>query len=239
MTSQASADRVKYTLSASNVPVEVFVGQNGLVAAHSDVVILACPPQQIAQVLGFPSEYSLEGKLVISVLGGVKTSTIRDHANNHWCYVVRILPNLAMAQNASATAVQIYDDSIPKRIADLATAILEQLGGVTFLPESVMDASTVTCGSTPAFIALFMDGLIDGAVASGVPRDRADSMIAQVLNSTAALLSQGQRASQLRESVCAMPGCTIKGNIALEQGNVRGAAATAMMTAIEAATKLG
>lgn len=237
VTSQSSADKVVQSFTKSSVPVEACPGQNYRVAEHSEVVILACPPNLMSDVLR-GLDKPLKKKLLISVLAGVTTKSI-EKSTGPECHVVRVLPNLAVAQNASATAVEDYADNMPKDIADLATAIVEQLGGMTSVPASVMNASTVTCGSTPAFIALFLDGLIDGAVASGVPREKANSMIAQVLTSTCVLLSQGPRASQLRESICAMPGCTIRGNIALEQGNVRGAAATAMITAIEAAAKLG
>jgi pyrroline-5-carboxylate reductase len=188
---------------------------------------------------------ALRGKLLISVLAGVTTSSMQkaisgdEQSSENECYVVRALPNLAVEQHASATAIEIAGPELPVEKLEKASAIFQLLGGIVHLPASLMDAATIMCGSTPALIALFLDGLIDGAVAAGVPRSMADTMAAQVLASTAALMQDGQRASALRESVCAMPGCTIQASIALEQGGVRGTAATAMKAAIEAASKLG
>lgn len=230
VTSEASAAKLREALPS----VEVHKGENEVVAA-CDVVILACPPNLMSDVLGGLDKV-LQGKLLISVLAGVSTESIKKVAGGAW--VVRSLPNLAAAQQASATAVEDFDQDMPAEKVDLATAVIEQFGGVVLLPASIMDASTVVCGSTPAFIALFLDGLIDGAVAAGVPRNKANAMIAQVMGSTTALLGE-QKASELRESVCAMPGCTIQGSIALEEGGVRGTAAKTMKMAIEAAKKLG
>lgn len=187
---------------------------------------------------------ALKGKLLISVLAGVTRQEMDDALTSEQsygderCWIVRTLPNLAVKSNSSATAIELSDPAPPKDKSDLVDALFEDLGGIVHVPASLMNASTVLCGSAPAFVALFLDGMIDGAVAAGVPRDKADAMTAQMLMSTAALL-QTQRASALRESICAMPGCTIQGNLALEEGSVRGVAAKAMKTSIEAASKLG
>ncbi|ETN39049.1 pyrroline-5-carboxylate reductase [Cyphellophora europaea CBS 101466] len=242
VTSQASATALKHLFEA-RPQVSVFEGHNASVAADSDVIILACPPTATSEVLSETGlRHALRGKLLISVLGGVTRQTIEDTLLNDQtperCWVVRALPNLAVASNASATAIEVSDPRPPKHLADLADAIFSDLGGIVHVPSSLMDASTVLCGSAPAFVALFLDGMIDGAVAAGVPREKADVMVAQMLMSTSMLLKD-QRASTLRESICAMPGCTVQGNLALEEGGARGISAKAMKVAIEAASKLG
>lgn len=245
--SKSSAEALSETLRSlpERTKIHVYQGQNVSVAQQSDIVILACPPSVMTEALGESGmQDALRGKLLISVLAGVTTSSIRKtisggrQSSENECYVVRALPNLAVAQHASATAIEIVPPDLPVDKTEMASAIFKLLGEIVHLPASLMDAATIMCGSTPALIALFLDGLIDGAVAAGVPRSKADVMAAQVLASTAALLQNGQRASTLRESVCAMPGCTIQASIALEQGGVRGTAATAMKAAIEAASKL-
>jgi len=250
--SKASVDALGETLrgmaSRISSPVEknVYHDENTLVAQDSDVIILACPPDKMSTILmedGMPN--ALHEKLLISVLAGVTSKSIhgaisiRSPTGPSGCYVVRAMPNLAVAQHASATAIEIPVPDFPVEKFNLVDSIFQQLGGVVHLPPSLMDAATVMCGSTPAFIALFLDGLIDGAVAAGVPRSKADIMASQVLASTAALMQDGQRASTLRETVCGMPGCTIQASIVLDQGGVRGTAATAMKAAITAAQKLG
>ena len=247
--SERSAITLRKAFEQSPVEVHVTQGQNVHATSESDVIILACPPDVASVVLGESGmPEALQHKVLISILAGVERIDLEtmiygdkntpENAEDR-CSVVRALPNVAVASGASATAIAVSEPKLPDDKAKLVDTMFEQLGGIVHVPASLMNASTVLCGSTPAFIALFMDGLIDGAVAAGVPRATANAMAAQVLGSTAALMKDNQRPSALRESVCAMPGCTIQGNIALEEGNVRGASARAMKTAIEAASRLG
>lgn len=249
VTSESSENTLRKAFENSAIEVEVSQGQNVAAAKESDTIILACPPNVMSEVFREAGiREALQHKLLISVLAGVdraslETAIYGDKTTSQnaadRCWVVRAMPNLAASMGASATAIEVSDPMLPADKAKLVDSIWEQLGGIVHVPASLMNASTVLCGSTPAFIALFMDGLIDGAVAAGVPRAKADAMAAQVLASTAALLKEGQRPSTLRESVCAMPGCTIQGNISLEEGGVRGASAKAMKLAIDAASQLG
>jgi pyrroline-5-carboxylate reductase len=222
--------------------VKVSKGGNVKAANAADVIILACPPGAMTLVLGEEGmDAALEDKPLISVLAGVTTSAMEDvlkgGGESSFC-IFRALPNLAIATCASATAMETPKSSMPKEVADIVDKLFRSLGGVTYVPASSMNAATVMCGSTPAYVALFVDGMVDGAVAAGVPRDNARSMAAQMLSSTAALL-QSQSPSELRESICAMPGCTIQGNLVLEEGSIRGIAARAVKTAMDAASKLG
>ncbi|KPI35153.1 Pyrroline-5-carboxylate [Cyphellophora attinorum] len=222
--------------------VRVSKGGNVKAANAADVVILACPPRAMTSILGEQGmDAALKGKPLVSVLAGVTTSAMEDvlkgGGDAPFC-IFRALPNLAIATCASATAVEAPKSSIPREMVDVIDKLFRSLGGITYVPASNMNAATVMCGSTPAYVALFLDGMVDGAVAAGVPRDKARSMVAQMLSSTAALL-QSHSPSELRESVCAMPGCTIQGNLVLEEGCIRGTSARAVKTAIDAASKLG
>lgn len=249
VTSEASAKALKDTVkSDSGVQIKVSHGpaQHVEVANNSDVIILACPPPAMSSVLGEPDlQKALHGKTLVSVLAGVTTTDIGSALGGAegQIYVFRALPNLAVATGESATAVEQAPESYPAEKVKLVDTIFKQLGRITHLPGSMMDASTVLCGSTPAFIALFLDGMVDGAVAAGVPRTKANAMIAQVLGSTTALLQNDDGSvkgpSALREEVCAMPGCTIKGSMVLDECGVRTGAGRAMKEAIEAASGLG
>lgn len=246
VTSDASVQRLKSRFGSGTKPaINVVKGGNVEVAKESSVVILGCPPGVMKSILAEDGmQAALKGKLLISILAGVTTQDMekalgidQDYGDDR-CWIIRTLPNLAVASNASATAIEVSEHAPPKHVTDLADALFEDLGGIVHVPASLMNASTVLCGSAPAYVALFLDGMIDGAVAAGVPREQADAMAAQMLMSTAAMLKT-QRASALRESICAMPGCTVQGNLTLEEGSVRGISAKAMKVAIEAASKLG
>jgi pyrroline-5-carboxylate reductase len=64
---------------------------------------------------------------------------------------------------------------------ETAKAILNSCGKAEVVPESLMDAVTAVSGSSPAFVYLFIEAMADGAVACGMPRDKAYVFAAQAV----------------------------------------------------------
>lgn len=95
-------------------------------------------------------------------------------------------------------------------------------------------------GCGPAFAALFLEGLADGGVACGLPREKAVLYAAQMLEGTARLLREtGQHPGQMKDAVCPPGGSTIAGVRVLEQRGFRAAAMDAVLTAWERTQGLG
>lgn len=236
-----------------SINVEVLQRQNVQVAMRSDLIILACPPGTVKTVLSEKGMAdALSQKILVSLAAGVTISQITDamyhgqgtadyHGQDR-CHIVRAMPNIAASLGASATGITFPTDPAPaKATIELVDSFFQAVGGVTHIPESQMDAASVVCGASPAFMALFCDAIIDGAVAGGLPRAQAEAMTAQALASTAALLAAdggGKRPSEVRENVCANPGITIGGILNLEKGGVRGSISGAVRDAILAARSL-
>lgn len=107
------------------------------------------------------------------------------------------------------------------------------------MPPYMMDAATALCGSGPAFFALILEAMADGAVAMGLPRAEAQMMAAQTMKGTAEMVQNGQHPALLREQVCTPGGCTAGGLQVLEDGKVRASVATGVRTATVAASRLG
>ncbi|KAH8672610.1 putative pyrroline-5-carboxylate reductase [Tricladium varicosporioides] len=245
--SESSASKLRGSLS-TRTNTRIFQGDNVRVAAESNIIILSCPPDTIPTVLAEAGMHNaLRGKVLISLAAGVTRSTIERIIDNgppdegnaaDKCWVMRAMPNIAATVGKSITGIEVGDPPPPEGTIKLVDSIFEQIGSIIHLPASQMDACTALCGSTPAFIALFCDSLIDGAVASGVPRGMAQFMTIQTLLGTATLLQNGQRPSTLREDVCAQPGCTIEGIMTLEQGGIRGIVSKAMRDTIMTASHL-
>ncbi|KAH0556390.1 Pyrroline-5-carboxylate reductase [Trichoglossum hirsutum] len=102
-----------------------------------------------------------------------------------------------------------------------------------------MDASTALCGSGPAFFALILEAIADGAVAMGLPRAEAQLMAAQTMKGTAGMVLGGEHPALVREKVGTPGGCTIGGLLVLEEGRVRGTVARAVREATVVAGQLG
>lgn len=79
----------------AGTPVQVYTGNNAEGVRRADVVILGCKPQMYAEVLGEEgTREALEGKLLVSILAGVKIAALKEVVPNS-TRVVRAMPNTA------------------------------------------------------------------------------------------------------------------------------------------------
>ena len=189
---------------------------------------------------------ALKGKLLISILAGVPVSQIEEELYgvnvgypDDRCQIVRVMPNTASLVRESMTVIATSTPPLPPSQNALVTWIFSRIGRVVHLPPSLMDASTALCGSGPAFMALVLEAIADGAVAMGLPRAEAQLMAAQTMRGTAGLVLNGEHPALVREKVSTPGGCTIGGLLVLEEGRVRGTVARAVREATVVASQLG
>ena len=113
-------------------------------------------------------------------------------------------------------------------------------GLVDHLPEKLIDAGSALSGCGPAFVCLFVEALADGAVACGLPRDKALNYAAQTLAGTATmLLKSGMHPGQLKDAVCSPGGTTIAGVKAMEESGFRAGAMDGVVSAYQRTLELG
>jgi pyrroline-5-carboxylate reductase len=104
----------------------------------------------------------------------------------------------------------------------------------------MMDAVTGLSGSGPAFIFALIEGLADGGVLVGLPRQVATVLAAQtVLGAAKMVLETGKHPGELKDMVTSPAGTTIAGMHALENGALRGLMMEAVRRATERSTALG
>ncbi len=253
VTRDASAKRVKSALSSHLSSISILRNQNLKGVQKADVVILGCKPKNLKD--GILREEgmrdALKGKLLISILAGTSVESVEENiygsvlsdANDPIaegrCRVVRVMPNTASLISSSMTVIADSAPPLSPTQSALVTWILSRIGRVVHLPPYMMDAATALCGSGPAFFALMLEAMADGAVAMGLPRAEAQTMAAQTMKGTAEMVLNGQHPALLREQVCTPGGCTAGGLQVLEDGKVRASVATGARTASVAASRLG
>lgn len=227
--------------------MQIFQAENLRGVQDADVVILACKPQLLRTVLAEPGlAAALEGKLLISILAGVPVSQIIDTLlsidptrSQNVYNVVRAMPNCAALIRESMTVIATSTPPLPIHFSELVDWIFTRIGRIVHLPPVAMDASTALCGSGPAFFALVLEAIGDGAVAMGLPRAEAQLMAAQTMKGCAELVLSGEHPAMVREKVSTPGGCTIGGLMVLEEGKVRGTVARGVREATVVAGELG
>jgi pyrroline-5-carboxylate reductase len=209
---------------------------------EADVILLACKPQMVAEIFASTEmKDACVGKLLISICAGVTSDQIHGilGSDRESCTVVRVMPNTAAAVRESMTVIATSTPPLPPQTSNLLTWIFTRIGRVVYLPPSTMDASTALCGSGPAFVALFLESLVAGGVAMGLPREEAYTMAAQTMRGTTGLVLQGEHPAILKDKVSTPGGCTIGGLLVLEEGSLKGTVARAVREATVVASQLG
>jgi pyrroline-5-carboxylate reductase len=215
---------------------------NTLVVRNCDVLILCVKPFIVPSVMRELAEELAHHRrhLLISVAAGVSIAQLADMLGAHGAAarVARAMPNVAAQIGQGASAVCYNDLCTPDDIG-IVRAIFSALGSVETVKEMHMDAVTGLSGSGPAYVAMFVEALADGAVAAGLPRATAMALAIQLVRGTAALLQEtGQHPGQLKDAVASPGGTTIAGIHALEKGGMRGAVMSAVVDATRRSAEL-
>ncbi|OGV49047.1 MAG: pyrroline-5-carboxylate reductase [Lentisphaerae bacterium GWF2_52_8] len=204
--------------------------------SNARIVILSVKPQHIHEALAACAPL-LKDKLLISIVAGVKLKTLTELSGVE--RVIRVMPNTPALVGAgiSAYTPSPYVSSEDLRHCEL---IFEAVGAALLVPEHLMDAVTGLSGSGPAYVFDFIQGLADGGVAAGLPRDKAMHLATQTVLGAARLVQQsGTHPTVLRDQVISPGGTTAKGVAVLEKGSFRGLVAEAVLAAAQRSAELG
>ncbi|KAK3929239.1 Pyrroline-5-carboxylate reductase 3 [Frankliniella fusca] len=206
---------------------------NDEIVKNCDIIYLAVKPQYLSDALSKIS-FSKEQRLFVSIIAGVTTNSLEEILGSlvPSSRVVRVMPNTPMLVG-SGCSVFCAGSSSTKQDTLLVKAMLSELGLCIEVKESLIGPAGAISGCGPAFMYLLIEGLADGGVKMGVPRDVAQLLAAQTMVGAAQMVLQtGRHPGQLKDEVCSPGGSTIAGVNALEDRAVR----SAMMAAVEAAT---
>lgn len=186
----------------------------------ADVVVVAVKPYLVETVL-MPVAEKLADKIVLSVAVNLLFDTyerILPAGTRH----LSLLPNTPVAVNEGIALCEATNSLGDDK--ETIEKLLSSLGLCAFVETKTMSAAGTLAGCGPAFAALFIEALSDGAVKHGVPRALATSLASQMLAGTAKLqLSTGTHPGAMKDAVCSPGGTTIIGVAALERRGFRSA----------------
>jgi pyrroline-5-carboxylate reductase len=214
-------------------PHVLWTSDNQELADRSDVIILSVRPQD------WPSlAIDAAGKLVISVMAGIRLSAICDrHGTTR---VVRTIPNAAAEVGRSYTpwvaSSEINDDD-----RAIVRAIFSACGMQDEVSsERDIDYLTGLAGSGPAFPALLAAAMVDHAVEYGLPRDVAERAAITVLTGAGRLFERDPQAPDRAVDVfLAYRGTTAAGIEAMLAAGFGRSVAIGLQSAFEKSLRMG
>ncbi|PWK09024.1 pyrroline-5-carboxylate reductase [Tumebacillus permanentifrigoris] len=186
------------------------------VIERADVVVLAVKPHDLLSVAAQLRPHLQEGAVVLSLAAGISTEAITRQVGTQFA-VVRAMPNTACAVLESATAV-CYGPTCSSTARELARQVLSQVGLVSEVEESAMDAVTGVSGSGPAYFYYMVEAMQAAAQAQGLSAEVARGLILQTLFGAGKMMQEtGLDACELRRQVTSPNGTTMAGLHVLEQ----------------------
>lgn len=200
---------------------------------QSDLIILGIKPQLFEAVLS-PLTFK---QPVISMAAGITLDRLGQLTNPN-LPLIRIMPNINAQILASTTAISSNDKVTPD-LLDLTKEICDSFGQTFVIAEKDFDTFTALAGSSPAYIALFIEALAKAGVKNGFPKSLALNIVAQTVQATAqTILSGPDSPHDLIDKICCPGGTTIAGLMELERLGMTHATSSAIDQTIEKAKTL-
>lgn len=182
------------------------------------IVLLCVKPKGLQN---FSCTFTLP--LVYSVMAGVKIESILAQFPNAKTYV-RAMPNVGAFFKKSATALYAYS-SDPTQIIEAkeqAQKLTLAFGNAVWVDsEDLIDASIATSGSSPAFLTLVAQALIDAGVREGLSASQSTELVRATFEGFAELLKHSTPA-EIKTLVTSPAGTTAEGLAYLEERGFKG-----------------
>jgi pyrroline-5-carboxylate reductase len=226
--------RSKLPREALDSTASVHVNDNRAAVLEADVILLAYQPHLYKSLLEESRICAaLKGKPIILVLAGFYPREIERHLGEiahkesknmsefYAFSVIRAMPNVASAVQTSSTVLEMDPPPHLKDTIVTAHAIFSCVGTVFTPSRAYFRICTTLTGSTPAFFAMAIDGLVDGAVAFGLTHTEATQMATTTMRATADLITSGKSNNDLNRQCACVYGWTPQGRRVLEKAQTR------------------
>ncbi len=203
-------------------------------AQRAQTLVIAVKPQDMGALLAEIGTLITPDKLVISIAAGITTGFIVDHLSGA-VPVVRVMSNTPALVDEAMSVISPGQYATEEHLRR-AEELLQPVGKVLRIPESLQDAATALSGSGPAYVYFLVEAMVDAGILLGMPRSDALEMVKQAVYGAAKMLrDSGEHPVLLREAVTSPGGTTINAIRELERHGVR----AAVLSAIEAARDRG
>ncbi|RME65859.1 MAG: hypothetical protein D6778_05655 [Nitrospirae bacterium] len=120
----------------------------------------------------------------------------------------------------------------------LTKDIFGAVGQVLILKEDLMDAVTALSGSGPAFVAYFIQALVEAGIREGLSIEDSRKLVLQTIKGTVKLIEDGRSPSQVIDMVSSPGGTTVEGLFVLDQGRLKATIKKAIRAARERSEQL-
>ena len=218
--------------AAAELGLKVF-SSNTELSASCEYVLFAVKPQSSEAIL---RETDFSRNIVISIMAGIRLRQLAKSSGSS--RVVRCMPNTPCMVGKGAVAVDA--SLLTEEQKSFVLSVFACTGTVVELPDEKMDAVTAVSGSGPAYVYLFMQGVIEEGVRLGLTREQAKALTTATFEGAAELYRSGDRdLDSLIDSVCSKGGTTIQAVESFRKDDLAGVISRAVRKCFDRSVELG
>ncbi|MCD7823278.1 MAG: pyrroline-5-carboxylate reductase [Oscillospiraceae bacterium] len=183
--------------------------------SDADLVILAVKPQSLEALMAEIGEVK-KSAVIVSILAGKKIHTLEDYFGSD-SKIVRVMPNtpalVGVGMSGISSNLNVSDEEL-----ETVVGIFSSFGKAAVVDESLMDIVTGISGSGPAYVYMFINGLIKAGIEGGMDEAAAKLFAAQTVKGAAEMVLESDISpEQLKINVCSPGGTTIEAVKVLEE----------------------
>ncbi|WP_026962218.1 pyrroline-5-carboxylate reductase [Alicyclobacillus herbarius] len=227
VTNRSRQERLAYLAQEYGVRIATSPSE----AATARLIIVATKPVDVERALQGVVPH-LHGQLLLSFAAGIPIERLRQYSQGK-AWPIRTMPNIPVSVLAGMTTVT-FGEGIQDADKQAVLLLLQQLGDVAEIPESLMDAATAVSGSGPGFLCYLLEAMEEAAVDMGFEAELARRLMLQTLVGTARTLAEwGLSPGELRRRVTSPGGTTFAGLEVMRTGEVHQVLGKALQAAAE------
>ena len=186
----------------------VFLTEKNIeVVKNKNLILLAVKPQVMKMVLEEIKDFiDIKKHLILTIAAGLPIS-FYEKILPPKTKLIRIMPNTCALAHRSISALCKGSFATDEDL-EIAQKIFSAIGETIIVDENLMDAVTALSGSGPAYVALFIEALIDAGIRIGLPRFIAEKLIFQTVLGTIELIIKNQKTPYEIKAMVSSPGGT-------------------------------
>ena len=201
--------------------------------AVSEIALLAVKPNIYDAVIPEVSAFYRSGQVLVSIAAGISMGYIEKLMKKDGVKIVRIMPNTPAMVNEGMSAL-CRNSHVADEEFEPVLKLFRSVGRAEVVPEELIDTVIGVSGSSPAYTYMYIEALMDAAVANGMDREQAKIFAGQaVLGAAKMVLETGIDPVTLRENVCSPGGTTVESVKALQNNGFHDNIVEAFNAAVE------
>jgi pyrroline-5-carboxylate reductase len=155
----------------------------------SHLIFLCVRPNQVTPILKDLARLGVEGKMIVSILAGIKISHLQSHLGPK-AQILRVMPNLPSAVGEGMSLFS-FGANASSEFKSFSHLLFGCMGKVAEIEERFMDIGCGMAGSGPGFVFRLIEASARLGEKEGLPYEESLKIAAQTFLGAARLILEG------------------------------------------------